>query len=338
MTQHPDNESAEHADSTSASGPTSSRFVVHLAAVAVAFALGLFLLVGAADLLTASPQLCVSCHEMESMAVSWQRSSHAAVACVACHETPRPWYATPQAVVDRSGMLVRDARWSVLGRAETGPGGAGASMRPVEDVSCLQCHDPNRPATSGFRILIDHAVHAESNGSCVSCHANTGHPDAAGVPLSLMIKCFTCHGTKGKPEASAKCGVCHPRGYELRPASHKEVGWQVEHGGISLDDPRQCDLCHTKKSCTDCHRLEMPHPEGWARGQKGHAVFAEKQRATCTRCHDEKPDLCSMCHHKAYDPAKGDWVRQHFLEVRKQGTVFCFGCHSPVYCVECHVR
>lgn len=306
-----------------------------VAGVAVA---ALVALIITADLVTASPELCGSCHQMQERSASWQRSAHAAVACVACHETPRAWYEMPATLAERGALLVRDARWSVAGRPAEDATGAGADARPVEDANCLQCHDPNRPATSGFRILIDHAEHAERNGSCVSCHVNTGHPEEAGIPLSLMVQCFTCHGTEQQPEASAECGVCHPSGYELTPASHKEAGWQEVHGGIALDDPRQCDLCHTKASCTQCHRLEMPHPEGWAKGRSGHSAVAERDRAICARCHDEKPDLCSMCHHKAYDPSKGDWVRQHFLEVRRRGTSFCFDCHSPVYCVECHVR
>ena len=45
-----------------------------------------------------------------------------------------------------------------------------------------------------------------------------------------------------------------------------------------------------------------------------------------------------MCHHKAYDPAKGTWVKQHFLEVEAKGASFCLDCHSPVYCSRCHVN
>lgn len=290
------------------------------------------------DAVTASPRFCGSCHSMEAREASWSVSPHVVVSCVTCHEEPRPWYAKPVTLYERGALLARDVRWELGGRSRTATGGAGAPSHEVEDVVCLQCHDSNRRATSGFRIRIEHAEHAERNGSCLSCHIDTAHPHGVSVPISLMERCFNCHGTAEQPKASAECGVCHPSGYEVLPQSHKDAVWQERHGAIALAEPQQCDMCHTKESCTDCHGLEMPHPDTWARGQKGHASIAQRERATCARCHTEKPDLCSMCHHKSYDPSKGDWIKQHFIEVRRKGTTYCFECHSPVYCVQCHVR
>jgi hypothetical protein len=45
-----------------------------------------------------------------------------------------------------------------------------------------------------------------------------------------------------------------------------------------------------------------------------------------------------MCHHQSYDPNKGTWVKQHFLEVEQTGAAACMECHSPIYCVRCHVQ
>jgi len=303
----------------------------------LAVAVGLLTFAVVADVVTASPELCSSCHEMDQRVAEWSESAHAGVACVDCHVEPYEWYARPQALAARARLLGRDAVKHATGDYQDPVGAHDSSSTPVPDEACLQCHDPNREATSGFRILIDHAEHAERNGSCVSCHVDTAHPEPErGRPLSLMAQCFTCHGTVENPQASAECGVCHPGGYELRPASHEDVKWKRAHGRVASADAEQCELCHDKPFCTGCHGLEMPHPEGWERGRTGHAVVAQDNRAICATCHDEKPDLCSMCHHKAYDPAKGDWVKQHFLEVRNRGAAFCFGCHAPVFCVECH--
>jgi hypothetical protein len=175
------------------------------------------------------------------------------------------------------------------------------------------------------------------NGTCLSCHINTGHPEETrGRALSLMDQCFNCHGKAEEPDASAECDVCHPSGYELIPASHKADQWDLGHSDVATTDPGQCDLCHEQTFCTDCHGLEMPHPQGWAKGATGHAVVAERDREVCVQCHTEQPDFCSMCHHEAYDPAKGTWVKQHFIEVRNRGTAFCFECHLALFCSGCH--
>ncbi len=44
-----------------------------------------------------------------------------------------------------------------------------------------------------------------------------------------------------------------------------------------------------------------------------------------------------MCHHKAYDPMIGSWVKQHYVEVETEGAEYCLECHAPGYCVRCHV-
>jgi hypothetical protein len=317
--------------------------------VPVAVILGGFLaFVMVADLLTASPRLCGGCHAMAPATETWRESAHAAVRCVACHESPRPWYETPQRLAERTTQLSRDVYRHVA--ASRGPSAQtvstaagpppfheGHETSPMGDEVCLQCHDPNRKATSGFRIRIEHAEHARRNGSCVSCHYDTAHPEPQrGRALSLMSRCFTCHGRAEQPEASAACEVCHPADFDLRPESHEVPAWKRDHGLTGAADKAQCRMCHTEQFCTDCHGVQMPHPEGWARGRSGHAAIAEKNREVCSRCHTEQPDLCSMCHHKAYDPSKGTWVKQHFLEVRREGTVYCMKCHSPLFCVDCH--
>jgi len=45
-----------------------------------------------------------------------------------------------------------------------------------------------------------------------------------------------------------------------------------------------------------------------------------------------------MCHHTDYQPARGTWVQQHYVEVRRQGANYCLECHAAPYCVRCHVR
>jgi hypothetical protein len=304
------------------------------------FAVGLVVVVGllglAADYLTASPRLCASCHEITARAASWDHSPHAGVPCVSCHQTPRPWYALPVRLFDRGALIGRDVAKHLAGGYRD-PVDSRISGRTMPDAVCLQCHDANRKATSGFRIIIDHVAHAKRNGSCVSCHVRTAHPvDTRGAALSLMSACFACHGSLGQPKASARCGVCHPSGYQLIPASHKASAWKQGHGKVALADLKQCEMCHVKTMCDSCHGIEMPHPMGWA--ASGHGASAQRDRTLCAACHGGANNMCTMCHHESFQPAKGTWTQQHSADAEKRGVSFCLGCHSPLDCVRCHKK
>lgn len=293
----------------------------------------------ALDFATALPGLCGSCHEMEHRVASWEQSAHSRVACVDCHLAPTQWFALPQRLFDRGELLGRDTVRHLAGGYDDPVGAKDSSGTVLADDICLECHDANRKATTGFRILIEHAEHAERNGSCASCHVRTAHPtETRGDALSLMAQCFTCHGLVGEADASGECAVCHPGDYELRPASHVDANWIARHGTVSFADPQQCDLCHIPESCTECHGLEMPHPAGWASNTPGHVSVAESSRALCERCHGQQPDLCTVCHHPGYRPAQGTWVSQHPLDVTQRGTTTCSGCHTRAFCVDCHTR
>jgi len=306
-----------------------ARFVVGIVVAAV-------LLGAATDYLTASPRICTSCHEMDRRAAAWDGSPHAGVPCVSCHQTPRPWWALPQRLFDRGALIGRDLAKHIAG-GYPDPVDSRISGSPMPDAVCLQCHDPNRKATSGFRIIIDHVAHAKRNGSCVSCHVRTAHPvGTRGAALSLMSACFTCHGSLRTPKASARCGVCHPSGYQLTPASHKAAAWKRGHGKVALADLKQCEMCHVKTMCDTCHGIEMPHPMGWA--ATGHGSVAQRDRALCARCHGGATNMCTMCHHESFQPAKGTWTQQHSADAEKRGVSFCLGCHSPLDCVRCHKK
>lgn len=308
------------------------------ARIAAVLLVALVAIVALADAGTSSAPFCSSCHEMGPRTAAWRESPHAAVQCVKCHVAPYEWYEYPEALVMRAGLITKDLGAHLKNRVTSADVDA-ARVRPMADKVCLQCHDVNRKATSGFRILIDHPAHAKRNKQCISCHITTAHPTPErGTALSFMAQCFKCHGAKSQPKASAECRVCHPGGYELKPASHKAKRWAKAHGGIAIKDRQQCTMCHKQSFCDDCHGMVMPHPAKWAQGRNGHAATAQRDRKLCERCHVEKPDLCSMCHHKAYDPEKGDWVKQHTFEVDRKGAAYCLDCHSPVYCSRCHVR
>lgn len=310
-----------------------------IARVAIAVLFGVLALGVVFDVSTTSPQLCSSCHEMLPRATTWAESAHNTVDCVKCHQTPTAWYEIPQRVVGRGALYARDVLAHLSGDYQDPVEVRSPGVDPVRDAVCLQCHDPNRTATSGYRILIDHAEHAKRNGSCVSCHVRTAHPvESRGTALTLMAQCYTCHGTSGQPEASAECDVCHPSDYELVPASHAAARWENgRHGDIAQADVALCGMCHEQRLCDDCHGVEMPHPDEWVEGAAGHGVAAEGSPDTCRRCHNEEPDMCTMCHHTKFDPMKGTWIKQHHLKVEDDGVAYCMECHGPTYCVDCHI-
>lgn len=316
------------------------RNVMKWVLVTVAVVLGVVALGAVVDLTTASPRVCAACHELAPRTAAWEKSAHAEVACVKCHQTPTKWYQVPTRLFDRAKLLGHDVATHVKGDYADPVDQRVAGTAPVQDEVCLQCHDVNRKATSGFRIIINHPEHAKLNGSCVSCHVRTAHPIATrGTAMSLMSQCFTCHGTPEKPKASADCRVCHPADYKLLPKSHEAANWEKRgHGAVWKSDPKQCGMCHAKTFCTNCHGLEIPHPKGWAKGTNGHAVVAKQNRAVCSQCHGSGLDMCTMCHHDAYDPSKGTWVNQHFIQAKEQGVSQCLDCHSPISCTQCHVR
>jgi nitrate/TMAO reductase-like tetraheme cytochrome c subunit len=306
--------------------------------IAIAVTLiGLAMLAVALDVVTALPAVCTSCHEMDARSEAWQQSAHSVVPCVQCHQPSTRWYQVPTRLADRAVLLSRDmnAHFSgaYAGEAVDGP---IEGSTPMTDGICLQCHDPNRKATSGYRIVIDHVEHAKQNGSCVSCHVRTAHPaETRGGPLSLMGQCYTCHGADDYPEAATTCVTCHPADYEPRPESHSAAQWARSHGETWTADGDLCTMCHEQTYCDSCHGIAMPHPARWAQEHGERATAAPE---TCQKCHDGGPDLCSMCHHTSYEPQKGTWVDQHRLEVRDEGSAYCFECHEPRYCSFCHTK
>ncbi|NTU71340.1 MAG: hypothetical protein HGB10_05935 [Coriobacteriia bacterium] len=295
-------------------------------------------LVGVLDVTTRSPKVCASCHEMQAMVSAWQVSGHSEVRCFSCHAPARPWYLLPVSLVDRGALLARDVGSHFTGSWESSVGAiATTTSTIVPDENCLRCHDPERTGTSRFGVQVQHAKHAERNKSCTSCHLWTAHPLPSGDRDTLMMeRCFNCHSLDAGAKAPGRCDVCHLKGLDLHPDSHKQGEWLKRHGNVYLGDKRQCVMCHRQPFCDACHGLKMPHPGDWVQGENLHAETASRDRKVCEQCHVGETNLCTMCHHKGYDDKSGPWVGVHFNMVRKTGSAFCMQCHKGSYCVDCH--
>ena len=243
--------------------------------------------------------------------------------CVKCHQAPTQWYALPQRLVDRAKLLGRRRRDAREGRLRgpgrrAVPGSAPVQRRGLpavprrEPEGHLGLPHPHRPRRAREAQRLVRLV-PRPDGAPVETRGNA---------LSLMSQCFTCHGTAEQPKASAECGVCHPADYELLPKSHtrRQVGEAARTAPSSKADPKQCEMCHKKAFCDDCHGLADAASGGMGQGSHGargdraaepRGVLRSATAAdpTCARCATTRPTT----------RRKGTWVKQHFIEVRNRG-------------------
>ncbi|MRS11965.1 MAG: hypothetical protein EG823_02700 [Actinobacteria bacterium] len=224
-----------------------------------------------------------------------------------------------------------------------------------EGVSCTSCH--NRVA------------HPEEDVEYV-LEGDRKHED-----WMVMDACFRCHSLEAGALAPGECAKCHPADFDLVPASHYEPGWYQEFGesgghaaaaseetsrvasaaqwAAGFDEVKHretldmgyersvntCFTCHAKQFCTDCHGIEMPHPEGFA---TDHGAAGTQNPQACARCHARSANeaegkiFCNACHHPQSTPDK-TWIQTHFEVVKIDGAQPCFECHNPRYCSACHV-
>ena len=194
------------------------------------------------------------------------------------------------------------------------------------DASCATCHRPL--AETGFdrgRIAAlpepdDH----DRGGFLVEAHGESAERSVATCQTChTQERCTSCHVEGAEREAVASMPVA-PGGMELpdlaarypTPETHESEGWLDVHGERAR--PGECSTCHTRQSCTTCHRdapssvvARLPD----ARGTVAPGVEVERRapashRATgfptehgdvaaadpgsCTSCHTEAS--CTDCH------------------------------------------
>lgn len=135
----------------------------------IAAGLGLFTLQYAEGLsyLSNDPAACVNCHAMNSQFDGWNHSSHKAVAaCNDCH--------TPHRFPDK--WLVKGINgWNHSLAFTTGDYPNTIRIRDfnarIAQENCVDCHNP---VVSQINHMID-----DEELSCVRCHGNVGHGNAA---------------------------------------------------------------------------------------------------------------------------------------------------------------
>lgn len=329
-----------------------------------------------------SPQGCRACHDgVVEREVDWsppaarapsnlrfEHRRHAELAvlsdtmarCVDCH--------TPAG-----------STWMEVKRAEVSQclscHGIAAAHLEAPDTACAVCHLPLAEATALAEQEI--ATFEEPPSHRRSDFARGGVHGAAATreaPRYLVApSCATCH-------ARDFCMVCHvdapeqpaiqalardPRSLALPavlepPESHRSEDFLVTHGRTARSRLRECATCHTRESCTECHRavpeavarlpaaapdrgrgatvVRQPpatHSGGYA---ERHGGAAAARTQTCAGCHVQAD--CLACH-RPFAGSAGEYHPEGFL-VRHPSLAYsraadCSSCHHQAeFCAACH--
>jgi hypothetical protein len=198
----------------------------------------------------------------------------------------------------------------------------------------LQKHSPEvafeaRPRFHDLRF--SHAVHFERNVPCADCHRELDDPETRVTSVDF---CAGCHREEG---VGSNCAICHEETRKTtRPPSHEGPAWMRIHGrsvaqGLGLAHPENCNLCHSKGYCDNCHHVEKPRDHTEFFRQRGHGIRAGIERERCMACHEE--NFCVRCH-------RDTKPRDHFTAVwGGRISNHCLRCHEPLgesRCSVCH--
>lgn len=291
---------------------------------------------------TSQPGFCAGCHEMKPEFVTWSLSAHNKVACVDCHIGP----GIKDFVLHKVSAL-NQVYLHITGRVEL----PIQMPTKIPNGNCLRCHSPQRIATPPGDLVVPHRQHLAG--------FNPG-----GAPVTAVIEAAGRQTVDGKGSGTL-CVDCHARVAhaglnEKIPGEH--LSWKSDEFSAFLQDLKHvrpeefrtemdtCLGCHLGQAgpvkCEACHQeIKTPESHRTARWQAGHGDTAQRDLATCVRCHDiaqgarsgEGPVLaadvrqntfCARCHSQRPPSHQGDWVLLHAGAGRA----------DPEGCLVCHRR
>lgn len=240
--------------------------------------------------------------------------------------------------------------------------------KPHNPSPCVPCHGStavrNRALAAREHLKFEHPTHVDATkGNCIRCHLDVGTHDGPLRPT--MASCFSCHEHEKQWQVT-DCDGCHVdlQAELTLPESHVIHGpdWLREHGVRAASEPTLCTACHTERTCSSCHgvnvpatpvRLRFDQPERTDMHRAGfaarHALEARTDPALCTTCHTESS--CGSCHAREgvasgaqRSPHPPGWVglpgqgNAHGSAARLD-PVSCASCHGGAgeqLCVDCH--
>lgn len=334
---------------------TRPRFIIWTGIGVLAAATVMIVALGA----TSTYWFCANvCHKVQDdTIIAYNRSTHDKISCMACHE---PVNAPPWVFVMAKAEALGELYLTATNQYELPLNGDSHVSEEMPSEQCTQCHAmQNRNVTPTSGIIINHEVHAEENIKCPECHNRVAHredfeltlknpdgtPNKKHMNFMTMDGCFRCHSQEPGGRAPGDCYLCHPKNFSLKPGNHLAPGFYEKFGDSSghwklyNQDPEYCKTCHSKQFCTNCHGVEMPHPDDFV---KKHGPAGRKNPKVCANCHAGSAGaakglrFCNECHHPDGNPNL-PWIPQHWGVVDKTGAEPCFDCHNPAFCPECHV-
>ncbi len=311
--------------------------------------------------LTMKTKQCTQCHNLDTRSVTpsagiiIDHKPHAEVnaACPVCHNRV--------AHVENFDLTLTDPKTGEPNRKH-------ADFMKM--TACFRCHGQEEGSAAP--------------GACTACHpasfnlvpASHNTSEFAPATHGEMAKEYKAEATKAKAESLSAEGEGETS--EAESAAEREGGTTSE--GTAAPVPQvavakvleeekaagasdtesvgeklpkvetifYCETCHKRTFCTDCHGMEMPHPEAFKEPKSpedpaGHPAISKQQPAKCVMCHgaNEKTHFCDDCHHGSavkweFDPASPWTAQQHPQAVAKSGIESCTKCHDKKFCVDCH--
>jgi hypothetical protein len=243
--------------------------------------------------------------------------------------------------------------------AETSTSPTDNLLPPSE--TCYTCHDKSTtkcsichkdtsnsevyPHKSTYIAKFSHNRHISHGIACSKCHASLIKSEDSSVQhLPGMAVCQSCHKNLDK---SDYCYVCHGKGEQLKPASHR-LDWRQAHGAASQLNGDDCKKCHLEKNCMECHQQDnldrKVHPLNYI---YSHGLAAKAKRDNCYTCHEEQ-ESCQNCHREQLvlpqNHNTAGWANKtnggRHARAAKMDFDNCLACHNDHYgepvCAECH--
>lgn len=246
-------------------------------------------------------------------------------------------------------------------------------------INCAQCHNRICHPEEDYVLQLPYNKKKQNfmqMPACMRCHWLTQSDRPSGFLASGA--CSTCHTRDFQltPKSHVATDWANPRGSSKGHATAARQAldysatqaryWNDIQEEYYEDKPRlltriavgdepalvkvppywtifECNNCHVPKFCADCHGLQVPHPAGF---KKTHSKkYKTADGVICAKCHNRTKQAqfaaftCSQCHHKAWKPANGTWLKQHPAVAKAvDANKVCLSCHKDRFCSSCHVN
>ncbi len=278
------------------------RFIIwSVIVVMVGIILWAFMLVG-----TCAPWFCETpCHIVhDDNTLAYNVSTHSKITCVACHE---PVNANPIQFTILKIFVIPDLYSTVTKTFELPMNSNDETALSMKSTQCTQCHNmDNRIVSSSPGIIIDHKAHTSRGIQCTFCHNRVAHPEE-NVTFILnrdrkhenwmkMTACFRCHSQEPGSKIAGTCPTCHPKTFNLIPASHEATNWfnpGHQPFGHSAAARVAADVAAVGKALelhSEQGEVEKPLSEVEPKSDSSAAINL------CFTCHQQT--FCDACHSK----------------------------------------